>query len=50
MRRVITFTTPMQIAAAVAHTDLSRNHIRWIRVILVSGSSPERVLRPSFFV
>jgi lysophospholipase L1-like esterase len=40
MRRPIVFTTPTTIAPTVATSDLSRNHIQGIRVILVRAPQP----------
>ena len=40
MRRVLTFTTPTMVAATVVNTVLSRDNIRWIRVILVRAPQP----------
>ena len=40
MRRAIVFATPTTIAPTVATSDLSRNHIQGIRVILVRAPQP----------
>src|SRR6185295_6291725 len=49
MRRAITFTTPTPIAPTVATSDLSRNHIQGIRVILVRAPQPRTRPATIFF-